>query len=162
MPKFTILGKCWHCCLIPSPHFSPLPSAAHAWAGGESFWRRGDLGSAVKNLPASTGDTIQSLGREDTLEKDMATHSSIPAWEIPQTEKPGRLQCIGLQRVEHDLATKQQQQGKNRNRACVIFRFPICSKWADRNQHSLEIIVSEVNVWQKPLQYCKVISLQLK
>ena len=39
----------------------------------------------------------------------MATHSSILVWEIPRTEEPGRLQCMGLQRVTHDLATKRQQ-----------------------------------------------------
>ena len=45
--------------------------------------------SVVKNLPANAGDTNQSLGWEDTLEKKMAPHSSILAWEIPWTEKPG-------------------------------------------------------------------------
>ena len=44
---------------------------------------------------------VQSLGWEDTLEKEMSTHSSILAWEIPWTEEPGRLQSIGLQRVGH-------------------------------------------------------------
>ena len=52
---------------------------------------------------------IRSLGQEDPLEKEMTTHSSILAWEIPGTEKPGGLESTGLQRVEHDLATKQQQ-----------------------------------------------------
>ena len=42
------------------------------------------------------------------LEEEMATHSSILAWEIPRTEEPGRLQSIGLQRVRHNLATKQE------------------------------------------------------
>ena len=45
---------------------------------------------------------VQSLGQEDALEKDMATHSSILAWRIPCTEEPGRLQSIGSQKVEHD------------------------------------------------------------
>ena len=45
---------------------------------------------------------VQSLGQEDPLEKEMAPHSGVLAWEIPQTEKPGGLQSIGLQRVEHD------------------------------------------------------------
>ena len=45
---------------------------------------------------------VQSLGREDPLEEEMATQSSILAWEIPQTEEPGRLQVMGSQRVEHD------------------------------------------------------------
>ena len=53
---------------------------------------------------------VQPLGREDPLEKEMATHFSILAWEIPGTEEPGRLQSLGLQRVRQDLVTKQQQQ----------------------------------------------------
>ena len=60
-------------------------------------------GSAVKNLPAmqeSQETQIQSLGGEDPLEEDMATHSSIFAWKKPWTEEPGGLQSIGLQRVE--------------------------------------------------------------
>jgi len=47
-----------------------------------------------------------SLGQEDPLEKEMATHSSILAWEIPWTEEPGRLPSMGSQRAGHDLATK--------------------------------------------------------
>ena len=45
---------------------------------------------------------VQSLGREDPLEKEMATHFSILAWEIPWTEEPGGLESTGLQRVGHD------------------------------------------------------------
>ena len=63
----------------------------------------------VKNPPASTGDMrdtglthIQSLGWEDSLEEGMVTHSSILAWRIPWTEKPGGLQFIGSQRLGHD------------------------------------------------------------
>ena len=52
---------------------------------------------------------VRSLGREDPLEKEMATHSSILAWEIPWTEETGKLQYMGSQRVVHDLATKPQQ-----------------------------------------------------
>ena len=48
---------------------------------------------------------LQSLGREDPLEKEMATHSSILAWRIPWMEEPGRLQSMGSQRVGHDWAT---------------------------------------------------------
>ena len=61
--------------------------------------------SAVKNLPAMQEPQktrVRSLGWEDALEKEMATHSGILAWEIPWTEDPGRLQSIGLQRVRHD------------------------------------------------------------
>ena len=64
-------------------------------------------GSVVKNLPASAGDTgVQSLSREHLLEKEMATHSSILAWEVPWTEGPGRLLSRESQKVGHDLASK--------------------------------------------------------
>ena len=56
----------------------------------------------VKNLPAMQETQVRSLGQEDTLEKGMATHSSILAWRIPQTEEPGWLQSPGSQRVRHD------------------------------------------------------------
>ena len=55
----------------------------------------------VKRLPTMRETRVQSLGGEDLLEKEMVTHSSILAWKIPWTEKPGRLQAAGLQRVEH-------------------------------------------------------------
>ena len=56
----------------------------------------------VKRLPAMEETRVRSLGWEDALEKEMATHSSIPAWRIPWTEEPGRLQSMGLRRVGHD------------------------------------------------------------
>ena len=56
----------------------------------------------VKHLPAMQETRVQSLGLEDPLEKEMATHSSILAWRIPWTEEPGRLQSMGLPRVGHD------------------------------------------------------------
>ena len=56
----------------------------------------------VKNLPAMQKAQVQSLGPEDPLKKEMATHSSNLAWKIPWTEKPGRLQSMGSKRVEHD------------------------------------------------------------
>ena len=56
----------------------------------------------VKNLPAVQETRVCSLGREDPLEKGMATRSSTLAWRIPWTEEPGRLQSMGLQRVGHD------------------------------------------------------------
>ena len=59
-------------------------------------------GSVVKNLLLRQETWVQSLGREEPLEKEMATHSSILAWRIPWTEEPGGLQSIGLQRVGHD------------------------------------------------------------
>ena len=56
----------------------------------------------IKNLPAMWETQVLSLGKEDPLEKGMATHSSILAWRIPRMEKPDGLQSMGLQRVRHD------------------------------------------------------------
>ena len=56
----------------------------------------------VKHLPTMQETWVQSLGRENLLEKEMATHSSILAWKIPWTEEPGGLQSTGSQRVGHD------------------------------------------------------------
>ena len=55
----------------------------------------------VKNLPAMQETWVQSLGQEDPLEEDTATHSSILAWKIPWTEEPGGLQSMGSYRVVH-------------------------------------------------------------
>ena len=60
------------------------------------------MAQRLKRLPAMWETWIQSLGQEDPLEKEMATHSSILAWEIPGTEEPGGLQSMGSQRVRHD------------------------------------------------------------
>ena len=62
----------------------------------------GFLGGSIKNPPAMHETQVQSLGREDLLEKEMATHSSILAWKIPWTEEPGRLQSMESQRVGHN------------------------------------------------------------
>ena len=56
----------------------------------------------LKRLSPTLETRVQSLGREDPLEKEMVTHSSILAWRIPWTEKPGSLQSMGSQRVGHD------------------------------------------------------------
>ena len=56
----------------------------------------------VKNPPAMQETQVPSLGREDPLEKEMATHSSILAWKIPSMEETGRLQSMGLRRVKDD------------------------------------------------------------
>ena len=60
------------------------------------------MAQMVKCLPAMQETWVQSLGQEELLEKDMATHSSILAWRIPRTEEPGGLQSMGSQRVRHD------------------------------------------------------------
>ena len=59
------------------------------------------MAQTVKRLPTMRETQVQSLGREDPLEEEMATHSSILAWKIPWVEEPGRLQSMGSQRVRH-------------------------------------------------------------
>ena len=60
------------------------------------------LAQRFKASASNEGDWVRSLGREDPLEKEIVTHSSILAWRIPWTEEPGRLQSTGSQRVGHD------------------------------------------------------------
>ena len=65
----------------------------------------------VKRLPAVRETGVRSLGQEDPLEKEMATHSSTLAWKIPWMEEPGRLQCMESQRVtfiEHNVKVKSE------------------------------------------------------
>ena len=79
-----------------------IPEQGRAWAilvMGISLvaWR-------LKRLPTTRETWVRSLGREDPLEKEMATHSSILGWRIPWTEEPDGLQSVGSQRVGHDWA----------------------------------------------------------
>ena len=69
----------------------------------------------VKNLPANAGDMGLIPRCENLLEKEMETHSSILAWEIPWTEETGGLQSMGSQRVRHELTIRQQYSSFNDN-----------------------------------------------
>ena len=60
------------------------------------------MAQMVKRLATMWETRVQSLGQEDPLEKEMATHSSTLVWKIPWTEEPGRLQSIGSQRLGHN------------------------------------------------------------
>ena len=70
------------------------------------FLRASLVAQRIKHLPIMQETRVLSLGWEDPLEKEMATHYSILAWEIPWTEELGRLQSMASQRVRHDWATK--------------------------------------------------------
>ena len=69
---------------------------------GKEKERASLVAQLVKWLPATRETWVQSLGREDPLEKEMATYSSTLAWKIPWMEKPGGLQSMGSQRVRHN------------------------------------------------------------
>ena len=75
----------------------------------------------VEHLPAMWETQVQSLGWEDPLEKEMATHSSTLAWKIPWTEGPGKLQSMGLQRVTHQHGEETHEDpGSLRNHAAQL------------------------------------------
>ena len=78
---------------------SPEPNALKSHYN--VFWAS-LVSQLVKNVPAMQETLVRFLGCEDSLEKEMATHSSILAWRIQWTEEPGRLQSMGSQRVKHD------------------------------------------------------------
>ena len=78
----------------------------------------------LKCLPAMQGTWVRSLGQEDPLEKEMATHSSIFAWRIPWTEEPGGLQSTGSQRVGHDCATSLHFTSLTTSYTSAFFFFP--------------------------------------
>ena len=87
---------------------------------GGCFWISADIfyislvAQMVKNPPAIEETRVQSLGREDPLEKEMAPHSSTLAWELPWTEESGGLQSLGPQGTGHDCVTNNAGLGKKR------------------------------------------------
>ena len=89
-----------HCLL----HSLCLPSAGFVVSANNPWWTS-LVAQIVKRLPTVQETRVPSLGWEDPLEKEMATHSSILAWKIPRTEDPGRLHSLGSQRVRHNWAT---------------------------------------------------------
>ena len=99
----------WEGRVPPENIFCPRCWGVGAQVVGKMKWQPavGDslVAQSVKNLPAVQETWVWSLGWEDPLEKQMATHSSILAWKISWTEKPGGLQSMGSQRVENDWAT---------------------------------------------------------
>ena len=70
--------------------------------GGLAGFQASLVAQRAKRLPPMRENWVRSLGQEDALEKEMATHSSILAWRIPWTEEPGGLQSMGSQRVGHN------------------------------------------------------------
>ena len=86
--------------------FNHMEQKFNTWALASGKILNASLVSeTVKNLPTTQETCVQSLGREDPLEKGMVNHSSILAWRIPCTEEPGGLKAMGSQRVGYDWAT---------------------------------------------------------
>ena len=81
----------------------------------------------LKRLPTMQETQVRSLGWEDPLEKEMATHSSTRAWRIPWREEPGRLQSMGSQRVGHDWATSLLEKAMAPHSSTLAWKIP----WAE-------------------------------
>ena len=112
-------------------------------------------GLAVKNMPAVQKIQVWSLGQEDPLEKDMATHSSILAWETPWTEEPAWLQSMGLRRDRHDWVTEYT----NTHTQAYIrpyrlkLKFPLKSdQWKVLVETTVTFVSSKISVNQYLLQ----------
>ena len=93
------------------------------------------VAQTVKRLPTMWETRVQSLGQEDLLEKEMATHYSILAWIIPWMEEPGRLQSMGSKRVRHDWATSVQFSSVQLLSRVRLFGTP----WTEARQASVSI-----------------------
>ena len=104
------------------------------------FWA-----SQVKNPLANVGD----VGRKDRLEKGMATHSSVLAWEIPRTEEPGRLQFIGLQRAGHDWSGLAHSTYKQWDIATQKKKKESCYLQHGWTYRVLVKLLSEIIKWNK-------------
>ena len=90
------------------------------------IWGASLVAQRLKHLPAMQETLVQSLGQEDPLEKEMATHSSILAWRIPWREEAGRLQSMGSQRVGHNWATSLHFTSRAAPRSSQTFNFTLC------------------------------------
>ena len=95
------------------------------------------LAQMVKCLPATRKTRVWSLGREDALEKEMATHSSTLAWSILWMDEPGRLQSMGLQKVGHDWATSLITKEGISKVALVVKNLP--TKAGDLKRHGFGV-----------------------
>ena len=103
----------------------------------EAWWSEASLvAQRVKRLPAMWDTWVQSLGWEDPLEKEMATHSSSLAWDIPWMEAPGRLQSMGLQRVGHDWQNSCREASLRKPWSKNFKRYEVNTaiKWSSRTR----------------------------
>ena len=108
----------------------------------EALTKQFDL---LKHLPAMQETRVQSLGWEDPLEKEMATHSSTLAWKIPWSEEPHRLQSMGSQRVQHDWAMTHVCSCHKAFLNCTRYVHHGCRRSCNsqKNERNFECLVSE-------------------
>ena len=130
-------SSCFWCMIYLLRHSCSLifPSLAQQNISGFDLL----VAQKVKNLFAMWETQVQFLGREDPLEKGMATHSSILAWRTPRTEEPGGLQSMGLQRVGHDWTNNTLLPSLHA--ALLLLSLPLSwlPLWKQRHQSSTSI-----------------------
>ena len=112
--------------------------------------RPSQVAQKVKKLLAMKETWVQSLGREDPLEKGVATRSSILAWRIPWTEEPGGLQVIGLQRVGHDCATNTSNTSSF---SLLLLVFQLCICYSSQKLSPDSWIMFYSSFWFVPLLF---------
>ena len=104
----------------------------------------------VRNLPATAGDTrLDPWVREDTLDKEMASHSTILAPEIPRTEKPGGLQSVGSQRVRHDLVTEDSSHIHTHD----LWKLSDLSFWERKSGVTVQVVRHFSKRWKRVFQF---------
>ena len=118
------------------------------------------VAQTVKNLPAMWQTWVRSLGREDPLEKEVAVHSSILAWEIPWTEKPCGLQSMGSQRVGHNWATKHKIQDAPIRKAQIQNTDSTKCRWGCEATGALSLM--EIQHATATLEECLEVSYKTK
>ena len=101
----------------------PCQALANSLHNNKSF----SGGSVVKNPPAGQQMQAQPLGQEDSLEKELAAHSSIAAWKIPWTEETGRLQCVVVQSLSHVSDSLQPHELQHARLPCPSPSPEVCS-----------------------------------
>ena len=126
--------------ILWNPHNNPMKQVL-SFSGG----------SVVKNRLLMQEMQIRSLGLEDLLEKEMATHSSILAWKIPQTEEPGRLQSMGSQRIRQYWATSSHFKVPRSSQVALMVKIlPVQSKGQEDPLEKEIATHSRIFAWEIP------------
>ena len=111
------------------------------------MWRASLMAQRIKHLPAMWETQVWSLGWEDPLEKEMATHSSILTWRIPRTEEPGELRFMGSQRVRHDQVTNTHTHTLYYNLKALSWKKNTIINWHLGEPIRKQISIVQLSVW---------------
>ena len=120
------------------------------WTCLSYLWWTSLVAQMVKHLPTMRETQVQSLGQEDPLKKEMATHSSILAWKIPWTEEAGRLQFMGSHRVGHDWSNSAAAAAAVKAMVFSVVMYG-CDSWTIKTAECQRIDVFELWCWRRQI-----------